>query len=232
MDLFTIEEKKRILDIIHYLISEKVKITADIKESNEQFITTFLKIDKGRGLGCLIIDKFYPEVGNSLIQSFPDVVFSFTIRGRKGVFEAKYRGINTEYPEFGLIVDFPQSIQIEDKRKEKRVEDNFMRILSAEFTLEGDNMPHQLKVINLGSHGIGLIIGRKNLDLLDKINVGDTIKNLTFFLTLATLTIDGEVIHKTPIDHGRLKGSYILGIKSDFTMNLKELEDTSKKEGE
>ena len=232
MDLFTIEEKKRILDIIHYLISEKAKVAVDIKKSNKLFITKFLKIHKGRGLGCIIIEKFYPEVGNSLIQSFPDVVFSFTIRGRKGIFQAKYRGINTEYPEFGLIVDFPQAIQIEDSRKEKRVEDNFKKFLSAEFTLEGDNTTHQLKVINLGSNGIGLIVGRKKLDLLDKINIGDIIKDLTFFLTVATLRVDGEVIHKTSIDHGRLKGSYILGIKSDFIVDLKELEDTLKNEGQ
>jgi len=42
--------------------------------------------------------------------------------------------------------------------------------------------------------------------------------------------VDGTVIHKTPIDHGRLKGGYILGIKSDFLVDLKELEDTLKKE--
>ena len=231
MGFFTIKEKKSILDIIHYLISEKVKIEVDLKESDEQFITTFLKIHKDRGLGCLIIEKLYPEVGNSLIQSFPDVVFSFTIRGRKGVFQAIYQGINTEYPEFGLIVDFPQSIQIEDRRKERRVENNFRRFLSAELILEGERVTRQLQVINLGSHGIGLIVGRKNLDLLDKVNVGDVIKNLTFFLAEATLTIDGEVIHKTPIDHGRLKGSYILGIKSDFLVDLKEVEDALKNEG-
>ena len=231
MGFFTIKEKKSILDIIHYLISEKVKIEVDLKESDEQFITTFLKIHKDRGLGCLIIEKLYPEVGNSLIQSFPDVVFSFTIRGRKGVFQAIYQGINTEYPEFGLIVDFPQSIQIEDRRKERRVENNFRRFLSAELILEGERVTRQLQVINLGSHGIGLIVGRKNLDLLDKVNVGDVIKNLTFFLAVATLTIDGEVIHKTPIDHGRLKGSYILGIKSDFLVDLKEVEDALKNEG-
>jgi len=229
MDLFTIKEKKRILDIIHYLIVEKVEIVADIKQSNERFTTKFLKLQRGKGHGYLIIEKLYPEVGNYLIQSFPDVVFSFTLSERKGVFHTKYHDINTQYPEFGLIADFPATIQIEDHRREDRIKNGLTKFLSAEFTLEGDSTVYQLRAINLGSHGIGLIVGKKNLDLLDKIDVGDIIKDLKFFLTVATLTIDGAVIHKTPINQGRLKGSYILGIKSDFIMNLKELKDELKK---
>jgi len=88
-----------------------------------------------------------------------------------------------------------------------------------------------LKAINISSHGIGLVVDKKYFDLLDKINVGDTIKDLRLFLTVATLTVDGTVMHKTPINRDELKGSYILGIKSDFIVDIKELEDELKKEG-
>jgi len=226
MSLFTIKEEKKTLAVIHHLISKKVEIRVDIKGSDTQFTTRLVKIQKNSGGSYLIIEKLYPEVGNSLIQSSPDVLFYFALNGSKGVFPTKYRGINTQYPEFGLMTDFPATIQIEDKRKEERVENDLMKLLSAEFTLEGDSTVYQLKVINLGSHGIGLVVGEKILDLLDKINVGDIIKDLKFFLTVATLTIDGTVIHKTPIYQGRLKGSYILGIKSDFIVDLKELKIT------
>jgi len=109
MDLSAIEEEKKTLAIIHHLISEKVEILVNIKGSDKQFTTKLLKVQKANGHGHLIIEKLYPEVGNSLIQSSPDVVFSFALSGSTGVFHAKYRSINTEYPEFGLIVDFPAS---------------------------------------------------------------------------------------------------------------------------
>ncbi|MBW1857361.1 MAG: hypothetical protein JRI42_03665, partial [Deltaproteobacteria bacterium] len=143
MELFNIEEKKKTLTVIHHLISEKVEILVDIKESDKQF------------------EKLYPEVGNSLIQSFPNVVFSFALSGGKGVFHTKYRSINTQYPEFGLIIDLPATIQIEDKRREQRIENNLTKFLSAEFTLEGDNTVYQLKAINLSAHGIGLVVDKK-----------------------------------------------------------------------
>ena len=229
MDLFTIEEEKKTLTIIHHLISEKVEILVNIKGNDKQFTTKLVKVQKTNGHGYLIIEKLYPEVGNSLIQSFPDVVFSFALNGGRGVFHTKYRSINTQYPEFGLIVDFPATIQIEDKRREERIEDDLTKFLSAEFTLKGDSTVYQLKAINLSSHGIGLIVDKKYFDLLDKINVGDTIKDLRLFLTVATLTVDGTVMHKTPMNRDELKGSYILGIKSDFIMDIKELEDELKK---
>jgi len=226
MELFNIEEKKKTLTVIHHLISEKVEIIVDIKESDKQFTTKLVKVNKN---GYLIVEKLYPEVGNSLIQSFPNVVFSFALSGGKGVFHTKYRSINTQYPEFGLIIDFPATIQIEDKRREQRIENNLTKFLSAEFTLEGDNTVYQLKAINLSAHGIGLVVDKKYFDLLDKINVGDTIKDLKLFLTVATLTVDGTVMHKTPMNKDEVKGSYILGIKSDFIVDIKELEDELKK---
>jgi len=226
MDLFSIEEEKKTLAIIHHLISKKIEIVVTIKGNDKEFTTKLVKVNKN---GYLIIEKLYPEVGNSLIQSFPNVVFSFALSGGKGVFHTKYRSINTQYPEFGLIIDFPATIQIEDKRREQRIENNLTKFLSAEFTLEGDNTVYQLKAINLSAHGIGLVVDKKYFGLLGKINVGDTIKDLRLFLTIATLTVDGTVMHKTPMDMDEVKGSYILGIKSDFIVDIKELEDELKK---
>ena len=149
----------------------------------------------------------------------------------KCFFKTKYLGINTQYPEFGLIIGFPSSIQIEEKRRERRIEDGLMEFLSVEFKLEGESKLYQLKVVNLTSHGIGIIVDEGNFDLLKKLNVGDKIKKLRFFLPMATLTVDGKVKHKTHINQGRLKGKYILGIESDFIVGLKEVEDKLKKRG-
>lgn len=228
MSRFLVKEKRKILAILQHLISKRVEIFVEIHGTDERFSTRTVKLKRDGG-DNLIIEKLYPEPGNLLIQSYPDVVFSFELSESECVFATKYIGINTEYPEFGLIVGFPSTIEIEDKRGEERIENGLLEFLSVELTLEGDTKSYNLKAINLGASGIGLIIGKENFDLLEKVNVGDTVKGLRCFLPQATLTIDGTARHKTRIAHGELKGSYILGIESGSIMDLEELRESLKK---
>lgn len=79
MGIIDIKEEDRILTVINHLISERVEISADIQGSDKKFTTRLIKLKTDKGLNHLIIEKFYPETGNSLIQSSPDVVFSFEV---------------------------------------------------------------------------------------------------------------------------------------------------------
>jgi len=229
MEFFAVREKKKTLTVLNYLISKSVEISVEIQGSDEQFSTKVVKLNREVGRSTLIIEKLYPEPGNSLIQSSPDVQFSFEMSGSWCIFATKYLGINTEYPEFGLIADFPSSIQIEDRRKEERIRNGRTKFLSVEFRVEGDDKLYQLKVVNIGSSGIGFIVEEENFDLFKKIHVGDPIRNLRFFLPKATLTVDVEVKHMTRITQGKFKGSYLVGIESGFLMQLKGLKDGLKK---
>ena len=229
MEFFTVREKKRIITVLDHLISKSVEISAGIQGNDEHFSTKVLKLKRDDGRSSLIIEKLYPEPGNSLIQSSPDVQFSFEMSDSRCAFATRYLGINTEYPEFGLLVDFPSSIQIEDRRKEKRVKNGLMKFLSVEFEVEGDDKLYQLRVINIGSSGIGFIVEEDNFDLFKKINVGDPIRDLRFFLPEATLTVDAKVKHMTRITRGKFKGSYLVGIESGFLVQLKGLKDELRK---
>jgi len=230
MEFFAAREKKKILTILNYLISKGVEISVEIQGSDEQFSTKVVKLKKDDGRSTLIIEKLYPEPGNSLIQSSPDVLFSFELTGRECAFATKFIGINTEHPEFGLIVGFPSSIEIENKRRGERIENGLTKFLSVEFVVEGDTKVYHLKVIDVAATGLGLIVDKENLDLLKKVNVGASIKGISFFLPQATLTVDAEVKHMTRITRGESEGSYILGIESGFIMDLKELKERLKKE--
>ena len=224
MGLFETKETKDILAIINHLISKNVEISAEIKGSDEPFRTKVVKLKGESEARKLIIEKFYPDTGNSLVQASPEVNFSFEAGERRCFFTTQYLGINTQYPEFGLILDFPTGIQVEDMRAEQRIHNGLAKFISAEFTLKGDTKLYQLKVINLGSHGLGLVVEEEHFDLLDRVEVGDTIKDLRFYLKVATLTVDGIVKHKTAVKTGDLKGNYVLGIQADFVIDLKELE--------
>ena len=229
MGLFTITERDKILAIVEHLISEGIEISVDIQGCEEQFSTRVVMLKMNGGRSRLIIEDLYPDSGNSLIQSYPDVIFSFEMNRSRCVFATKYLAMNTEYPEFGLIVAFPSTIQISERRREERTENGLSEFLSVEFTVEGDGKVYRLKVINIGSSGLGLIVDKEHSDLLEKLNVGDRIRNLRFFLPEAILTIDGEVKHKTEISYGRFKGNYILGIDSGFVAELEEFKERLKK---
>jgi len=225
MELFTIKGEGKIVTVLDYLISKGVEISVGIQGSDEHFSTRVVKLRRDAQHTSLIIEKLYPESGNSLIQASPDVEFSFEMSGRWCIFATKYLGINTEYPEFGLIIDSPSSIQVEDRRREKRIKNGLTKLLSVEFTVEGDDKLYELKVIDIGSSGIGFIVEQDNFDLFEKISVGDQIRDLRFFLPKATLTVDAQVKHVTRITGGKFRGSYLVGIESGFLMELKKLKD-------
>ena len=89
MEFFAIGEKRRVLTILDYLISKGVQISAKIQGSDEQFSTKVVKLKRDDGPSSLIIEKLYPESGNSLIQSCPDVQFSFEMSGSRCVIATK-----------------------------------------------------------------------------------------------------------------------------------------------
>ncbi len=226
MEFINIKEKSRIRTIIHHLISKRSDISVKIKDSDEIFSTKLIKLDEQGGLDRIIIEKLYPDHGNTIIQSSPEAMFSFDLSGSWCRFTTNYCGINARYPDFGLIIGFPGIVQIDEKRRDTRIEDEFTKLLSVEFALEGDDKVYKLRVINLGTHGVALIVDKKNFDILYKVNVGDKIHNLQFFLPAAALMVDGKVKHKTKMKQGRLKGKYIIGVESEFIMkNLKKAGD-------
>lgn len=229
MDFFPIKDNARILTIVRYLISEGVEVEVEIQGTDERFATRAIAIKEDTNGARLIVEKLNPEEGNSLIQSTPDAVFSFDLRGRMGLFATRYVGMYTEHPYYGLAAEFPTTVRLEDKREEKRLSSGLTELLSVEFTMEGDDKQYQLKVFDIGPRGIGAIVEKEDFDLFKKINVGDPITNIRFFLPMATMTIDAMVRHTTLIKEGQFKGCYLMGIESDYLMEIEELQEELEK---
>lgn len=229
MKFFIIKEKEKIITIVKYLISEGVEVGVEIQGTDENFATRAIAIKEFLEADRLIVEKLHPEEGNSLIQSAPEVVFSFDLKGRSATFATRYVGIHTEHPHYGLIAEFPTTVRLEEKRREQRISNDLRKLLSVEFTLEGDDKQYQLSVVNIGSSGIGFIVEKGDFDLFKKINVGDQIRDVTFFLPIATMTIDATVKHMTLVKEGEFRGCYLVGIESSFLMELKELQEELEK---
>jgi hypothetical protein len=225
MKFFTLNEKDKIITIVKYLISEGVEIAVEIQGTHEDFSTRAIAIVEFLEGDRLIVEKLYPEEGNDSIQSEPEVVFSFEVKGRSAIFATRYVGIHTEHPHYGLITEFPTTVRLEEKRKEERITNGLTKLLSVEFSLKGDDKEYQLSIVNIGASGIGFIVEKGDFDLFEKINVGDKIKNVRFFLPLATMTIDATVKHMTLVKEGQFRGCYLVGIESSSLVKLKELQE-------
>jgi len=116
--------------------------------------------------------------------------------------------------------------------KEKRKEDRFTyeipEFVYAEFIM-GKGSPNEkvynLKILDCSQYGIGMVVTQKDFDLLQTLNEGDELKDISFFATWTVLTVDGAVRHKTKIDEGKYEGCYLIGLESqELIENFKPLD--------
>jgi hypothetical protein len=71
-----------------------------------------------------------------------------------------------------------------------------------------------LNVFDSSKSGIALLIAPKDADLLEFIEEGDKICDMSFFGIGAQIKEDGIIKHITQVDEGKYKGYYILGIEA------------------
>jgi len=231
VNFFYLKDKQKILKGIKYAIAKGLDLEIDIFGSDQLFKTKALKLIRNKKGTYIVTEKLASEKDSSFIQSSGNFLFSFEIGERKCTFSTKYSDINTQLSESGVIIDFPSAIRIEDKRREERIENGLTKFLSAEFHLSGVKKLHQLKAVNLGAHGIGLIVDKDD-DILCKIDTGSVINNLQFFLPAATLTTVGIVKHKTLITEGEFNGNYIVGFELEQLIDIEDLENKIEKTNE
>ena len=82
----------------------------------------------------------------------------------------------------------------------------------AEFKL--GEKAYSLKIVYLSRYRLGMVVTFKDFDLLDRLNAGDTLENMTFYATWTMINVDGTVKFKRKIIDGKYKNHYIIGIES------------------
>jgi len=223
----SIDNRRKIISIIEELILNKIEIKVRIKGQKDPFISRFIKLaagsDKGKGGRSpeketgLIMEKLDPAEGNSLIQSSPDVEIE-CVAGEKSLhFRTRYSGISSDYPYFGIILELPDAVSLKQKRREERFVFSTPEFISVEFKLEKKSeksREFELNVLDCSSHGLGLLVTEKDEELVQTLNSGDHIKNMTFYAEWAMIKVDVTVRHKTRIGKGKHKGRYIIGVES------------------
>jgi pSer/pThr/pTyr-binding forkhead associated (FHA) protein len=218
-----INDIKFIKDIITDLISKESPINVRIKGDDNNFTSRFLKIDDENLFSTiynrpnLIIERLVPVEGNQLIQSISEVDVEFLFRRCPCRCSLTYHGISTFDSNFGFIVRLPEYIEIIENRDDPRSMYEIMGFVSVEFCLEKGpekDKIYSLDVIDCSKHGLGLLITKKNSELLKILKKNYRIPNIIFYSEEAIIKVAGTVRHITRIKKGNHKGSYRLGLNS------------------
>ena len=225
MTQYIVETKQKIREVIGFLISRKREITIQIEGETAPFTSRIIKVNYGDILSKigkgheLIIENLVPDTGNTLMKSSPEIVIEFLLRGTPCQFDAKYLGKCTEYPHIGLIVSFPEALKIEERRGYDRDGKRIPDFVNAVFTLKNKkDRTYKLEIIDRSPDGLGVLITKKDFDLLDIVKEGDKLQGLELYASTAMIKVSGTVRHKIQIKDSKYKGFYTLGIKLDETL--------------
>ncbi len=227
MKWHVLDDKQKIWRVLQKLVSQKTEIKVRIRGAKNPFTSKLLKIVEAQTLlelenseidteAQLIIEKLAPSKGDDLIQSFPDVTLEFLVNENACQCSLRNVGVSNMPPYFGFIMSFPKTLEIQEKRREKRTRNEEPEMVSVQFSLpigEGKGRKYTLSVFDRSKRGFGLLVQRKDFGLLKILDRGDNLKNMTFYSESLMIRMDAVVRHKTRIEEGKYRGCYILGIE-------------------
>ena len=215
-----IRDRRKIQEIFERVVSKSMELKVLIDEENVRFISRAIRLNPEEisSLGSepeLLIEKLFPETGNALIHSSSQVTLEFTIKEHFCRGRAKYIGVSNEYPYFGIMITLPRTLELtKDKRREKRYVYEMPDFVSVEFSIVGKEKVYDLSVMDCSMHGLGILITKKDFDLIHLLKPGDRIRDIVFYSKNAMIKVDGVVRHLSKMSKGKYKDSYMLGIES------------------
>jgi len=215
-----VKDSRKIQEIFERMVSKNMELKVLIDEENVRFMSraTRLNPEEISSLGSepeLIIEKLFPEIGNSLIQSSSQVTLEFSIKEHFCRGKARYVGVSNEYPYFGIMITLPQSLELaRERRRERRHTYEMPDFVSVAFSIVGKDKVYDLGVMDCSMHGLGILVTRKDFDLVRLVKPGDRIRDIVFYSENAMIKVDGVVRHLTKMSAGKYKNSYVMGIES------------------
>jgi hypothetical protein len=215
-----VKDRRKIQEIFERLVSKNMELKILIDEENVRFMSRALRLNPEEisSLGSepeLIVEKLFPEMGNSLIQSSSQITLEFSVKEHFCRGKAKYVGVSNEYPYFGIMITLPPSLELaKERRREKRHLYDMPDFVSVEFSIMGKDKVYDLGVLDCSMHGLGILITKKDFDLVRLVKAGDRIKDIVLYSETARIKVDGVVRHLTKMSTGKYKDSYVMGIES------------------
>jgi len=215
-----VKDRHKIQEIFERMVSKNMELKILIDEVDVRFMSRALRLNPEEisSLGSepeLIVEKLFPDMGNSLIQSSSQITLEFTIKDHFCRGKAKYVGVSSEYPYFGIMITLPRALELaKERRREKRRTYDMPDFVSVEFSIMGKGKVYDLGVMDCSMHGLGILITKKDFDLVRLVKPGDRIRDIVLYSENAMIKVDGVVRHLTKMSTGKYRDSYVMGIES------------------
>jgi len=233
-----LENHEKIATIIEYLISNQTGINVFIEGEGTEYSSRFLdilpgstgfedSISENNGME-LVIEKLVPENGNNLIRHSTNLNVEFSLKEFICRCNMNYLTLSGIAPQYRIVTSFPGRLELQEKRKEDRYKVKFPKFITAVLKLWQDTenpKSYELRVLDYSYHGFGLLILEENFELLEILEPGDELEDITLFSESALIQLEGTVRHKTKIKdkYDENVGCYVLGIESNHKIDFLDL---------
>jgi hypothetical protein len=224
---FVTKSKARIRQAIDFLAVNRRPIAVKIEGERTLFDSMIVKADHGDPVskagtaGRVFIQWLSPPRGNNLIQSVSPVQVKFSFGKYKLAFTSYYITKSLESPFLGHIVTYPEALVIGDRRRSDRNEvDSNAAPLFAEAKIRvrtgrSQEKTYDLRVFDVSENGVGILVGKDLFSWLERIGIGDRLKEVELYAPWTIVRVDGTVRHKSRICEGEYSGYHLLGIELD-----------------
>ncbi len=226
MTSLSTKSKKRIREALEFLNINWRPISVQIEGEATCFASKIVKVDHGdlisRGIGeRLVIEWLSPQKGNDLIQSRSPIRVRFSLGKYDCDFTSYYITESVEPPYFGHMITYPEALVIVERRMDNRNAIGTEReplFVHAKLTIRisgSQEKSYDLRVFDISENGVGILVSEEQSDLLERIGIGDRLKEVELYATWTMVRVDGTVRHKSRVREGEYSGYHLLGIELD-----------------
>ncbi len=227
MTLYTAKDSQTIKETIEFLISQGREITIQIQGQVASYTSTIIKANCGGvhsryGNGPhLVIARLAPKGGNSSIKPGSPLVVKFLLTNTSCRFRTHYLGPRSDDPDSELVVGFPESIELPERRRRYRNSEEIPEFISVVLKSRKGSQKekkYELAVLDYSKQGVGILVSEKDSELFEAVKEGDRLENITLFAPQTVVKVDGTVRHKSKRPGEEAEGCYVLGIQFDETL--------------
>jgi len=226
MGWFQIQEPEDIAGIIEELISERADLIVHIRRVGLLCFSKLLAVlpalelqrpfNRPVGRLGLLIEDLTPKHGDDLIQDFPEVDIRFGIHEYGGRFRTTYQGISRHYPHYGLTLDFPAAVTLQEGGWCDGVGDDELKPFAAVLRVaDGSHRVrvYELPVVCWSECGLGVFVTAEDDALVTLLEKGERIPEITLFAESGLLVLEGVVRHTWKVEDGFHQRGHILDLE-------------------
>jgi hypothetical protein len=233
MTLYTSKDTQTIKETIEFLITQGQEITAQVQSQVTTYTSVIIKANCG-GVHSkygnrphLVIGRLNPEDGNTSIKPGSQLLLKFLLTNSSCRFKAEYLGPRIDEPDSELVVSFPESIELPERRRRNRNSDEIPEFISVVLKSKKGSQKkkkYELAVLDYSNQGVGILVSEKDSELFEAVQEGDKLENITLHAPQTVVKVDGTVRHKSRKPGEAAEGCYVLGIQFDENlMDFKSL---------